>query len=170
MIGSFPRPLIVSMASEAMSQKLFAVNSELEFYAPSKWWRTPRCFSSVILFVTMSSPSYTCILSELMISAGKWVARVMERRDLPAPVAPVTSTTFSFCRGREVTFIFGLTEEIFISGCVSLHITIEMVMANKEEILLLLTLKLAPLSLSQREWGRNLVKGEQMINRRNQEK
>lgn len=68
-----------------------------------------------------------------MISAGKRVARSMESLDFPAPVAPMTNTTFSFWRGRVVTFIFGPVEEIFVSGCVSLHITIEMVMVEEEE-------------------------------------
>ncbi|CDP03606.1 unnamed protein product [Coffea canephora] len=100
MIGSLPRPTIDLVTAEALLQKLVAVKSALGSITPSRWCGTPRRSSSVILLVTMSSPLYTCILSEFTISAGKRVARSMESLDLPVPVAPMTTTTLSNRCGR----------------------------------------------------------------------
>ncbi|KAK4835085.1 hypothetical protein QYF36_005030 [Acer negundo] len=64
----------------------------------------------------MSSPLFTCILSEFMISARNRVARSMESRDLPVSVGPITTKTLSFffCRLGSKRFIFRLKMNLFV--------------------------------------------------------
>lgn len=70
----------------------------------------------MILLVVISSPLYTCILSELMISelSKNRVARSIERRDLPAPVGPIMATIFRF--RRRVDGDIGETAAAIVEG------------------------------------------------------
>ncbi|KAG9157234.1 hypothetical protein Leryth_004912 [Lithospermum erythrorhizon] len=99
MIGSCSRLVMDCSEVEARLQKFVAVKSTLGSMTEKRWWGIPWLSSGVILLVVMSRPLWTCILSELIISAGKWVAKSMESLDFPVPVAPNTITTFSFCDG-----------------------------------------------------------------------
>ncbi|WVZ09380.1 hypothetical protein V8G54_013910 [Vigna mungo] len=99
MMGKPSRFKMEPTARVAWWQKSSAVKSMLGWTVPRRWCGTPRHSSSVTLLVVMSRPSYTCILSELTISAGgKWVARSMPSFDFPVPVAPIMTTTFSLLR------------------------------------------------------------------------
>jgi len=66
-----------------------------------------------------------------MISDGKHVARSMDSLDFPAPVAPITTTTFSF----SICLAFSLfpLQGMHIMGCLNLHMNIEMVIVTYQD-------------------------------------